>query len=124
MNDNIPASAETPTSVAGVALELVREHGLIVLALIALMWQVYFLGTLAKEQQERWRAEILSIQASVSEDQKSRNDNVAKLVEVLVSMREIVRTTQMVIASVEEECLTEKVKRDLEAQMKDQHPAE
>jgi hypothetical protein len=39
-------------------LELVRREGLIVIAIVALGWQVYFLTSQSQEQDKLWREEL------------------------------------------------------------------
>jgi hypothetical protein len=94
----------SPPSALTAAMQLVRENGLIVLALVALMWQVWFASTNAREQQIGWRATIDTMQKNALEEQRQRSENIQKLTEAMVKIYEVMKTTQGVIADMEEEC--------------------
>lgn len=71
-------------------LEIIRENGLIVLALGALIWQVWMTNTTCRQEAERWRAVIDSMRtAQIERDNYERAVNKSWL-DTMVSMREAV----------------------------------
>lgn len=107
------ASTPNPPSALAAALLLVREHGLIVLALFALMWQAWFVSTNAQIQQAAWRATVNDTQRAIMDDQRQRTENLQKLTEALSKIYETMHTAQTIIADMEEECLVENLKKQL-----------
>lgn len=103
-------ASETVTA----GLQLVKDNGLIVLALLALMWQVWFVSSSAKDQQNDWRMTINTMQANILEEQKQRNENIQKLTEAMVKVYEVMRTTQLVVSDMEEECQSEVIRKHLQ----------
>jgi LmbE family N-acetylglucosaminyl deacetylase len=77
-------------------MDLLRENGLIVLALVALMWQVWMTNTTCREEATRWRTVIDGMRQSiVARDTETRELSV-KWLDVLVSVRESMAHNAMI----------------------------
>jgi type VI protein secretion system component VasK len=72
------------------ALQIIRENGLIVLALFALMWQVWMTNTTAQAEAARWRDVIDAFRAAEVARDKEYQERSTKWLETLVSMREAI----------------------------------
>lgn len=69
-------------------MDLIRENGLIVLALFALMWQVWMTNTTCREEASRWRAVIDGMRQSIVARDTEQREMSAKWLDVLVAVRE------------------------------------
>jgi hypothetical protein len=85
-------------------LQLVQSKGLIVVALFALIWQVFWLTSQSEEQDKLWRAELgeyrLQIRDMELDLSKQRADYAQLAEKVLVEVDNMSR----IVASVAEEC--------------------
>ena len=92
------------TSLPEKLLQLVQSKGLIVIALFALIWQVYWLTAQSEKQDTLWRAELGEYRVQIRDmelDLSKQRADYAKLAEkVLVEIENMSRT----VASVGEEC--------------------
>jgi hypothetical protein len=70
------------------ALQIIRENGLIVLALFALMWQVWMTNTTAQAEALRWRTVIDSFRQAEVERDRAHVEQSQRWLEAMVSMRE------------------------------------
>lgn len=84
---------------------LLREHGLILLALGSLVWQVWFLGLMVSQQQNEWRSVIGTFTSEVKEARKSHDAIDREFVSILASLQEVTRVTEGLLYAVEEACL-------------------
>jgi hypothetical protein len=69
-------------------LDLIRENGLIVLALFALMWQVWMTNTTCREEAARWRMVIDGMRQSIVARDTEHRETAARWLDVIVSVRE------------------------------------
>lgn len=97
-------TSKPPADVISALILVLREHGLIVLALGALVWQVYFLANLAREQQDAWRSTLKEVAVEMASDRRQRSEAAVSFMALLSSMQETARTTQTLLAAVEEAC--------------------
>lgn len=76
---------ESPLSIA---LELLRKDGLIVLALAALMWQVWFVSSNANQEQVATRAQMNDFAALARETLEQRKQASMELTSVVSTLNE------------------------------------
>lgn len=76
---------ESPVSIA---LELIRKDGLIVLALAALMWQVWFVSSGAQHEQEAMRAQMSDFAALARETLEQRRQSSMELASAVTALNE------------------------------------
>ena len=85
-------------------LQLVQSKGLIVVALFALIWQVYWLTVQSEKQDTLWRAELGEYRVQIRDmeiDLSKQRADYAQLAEkVLVEVENMSRT----VSNVGEEC--------------------
>jgi hypothetical protein len=62
-------------------LEIIRENGLIVIALAALVWQVWFTGQLQIHNQDRWRTVVDGFRDEIKSDRDTRTLLVRDMVD-------------------------------------------
>jgi hypothetical protein len=76
---------ESPVSIA---LELIRKDGLIVLALAALMWQVWFVSSNAQQEQEAVRVQMNDFAALARETLDQRRQSSIELTSAVTTLNE------------------------------------
>ena len=76
---------ESPVSIA---LELIRKDGLIVLALGALMWQVWFVSSNARHEQEAVRVQMNDFAALARETLEQRKQATTELTSDITTLYE------------------------------------
>ena len=85
-------------------LQLVQSKGLIVVALFALIWQVYWLTAQSEKQDTLWRAELGEYRVQIRDMEidlsKQRADYAQLAQKVLVEVENMSRT----VSNVGEEC--------------------
>jgi hypothetical protein len=96
--------ARTPNDLLSILVLVLREHGLIVLALGALVWQVWWLGSLAREQQVGWRATIHDLTEEIQICRAHQAEANIRTVTFIASVQEIMRNTQSRLADIEVSC--------------------
>jgi hypothetical protein len=90
MNEGSPLS---------IALELIRKDGLIVLALAALMWQVWFVSSNAHQEQVAMRGQMNDFAALARETLEQRRQSGMELTNHVTVLSE--RVTQLERACIE-----------------------
>ena len=92
------------TSLPEKLLQLVQSKGLIVIALFALIWQVYWLTAQSEKQDTLWRAELGEYRVQIRDMEldlsKQRADYAQLAQKVLVEVENMSRT----VSNVGEEC--------------------
>ena len=68
--------------------ELIRREGLIVVALAALVWQVYWLTTNAAAQDKLWREEMAAYRMESQADAQRRLQGAADIAQALTKVAE------------------------------------
>ena len=96
---------EKPRTVLELLLLIVRENGLIVLALLSLGWQAYVLVQYSSMQQEGWRTTVDGLKTEVVQNRQLMVEALSQLTTTLVRHEEISRTSQKILADTEEEIL-------------------
>jgi hypothetical protein len=86
MNEGSPIS---------IALELIRKDGLIVLALAALMWQVWFVSSNAHQEQVATRAQMNDFAALARETLEQRRQSSLELTGVISTLNERVAQLEL-----------------------------
>jgi hypothetical protein len=66
--------------------ELIRREGLIVVALGALVWQVYWITTTASEQDRHWREEMAKYRQQEILDAENRLQASAEIAQVMTKI--------------------------------------
>jgi hypothetical protein len=66
--------------------ELVRREGLIVLALAALVWQVWFTQTTSAAQDKLWREELAAYRLETQEEAKRRLQAAADIAQAMTKI--------------------------------------
>jgi hypothetical protein len=74
--------------------ELVRREGLIVLALAALVWQVYFVTASSAAQDKLWREEMSAYRIESQEEAKRRLQAAADIAQAMTKMVERLRAIE------------------------------
>ena len=74
--------------------ELVRREGLIVVAIAALAWQVWFSHTTSAEQDRLWREEISAYRVESQEEAKRRLQAAADIAQAMTKMVERLKTIE------------------------------
>jgi hypothetical protein len=74
--------------------ELVRREGLIVLALAALVWQVYFVTASSAAQDKLWREEMAAYRVESQEEAKRRLQAAADIAQAMTKMVERLKTIE------------------------------
>lgn len=95
---------DTKLSAINLLLQIVRENGLVVLALVALLYQVYILINYSSSQQTAWRVSIDSLKNELLINRETMLKSITELDKTLVRVTEIQRVNQRIIADMEEEC--------------------
>jgi len=108
MNDEV----SQPDSMFGAALQVLREHGLVVIALAALAWQVYFLGGLLDAQNERWSMVIEKVSIRLEEDIRERMLYWKEVSGLLAKFDQELDVITKINSDMEEECLIKNVTKD------------
>jgi hypothetical protein len=86
------------------AFAILEKHGLIVLALGALLYQVHFLAGHATTQQDAWRAVVKELSAEMREDRQQRETNTKEFLVVLAGLKENARAMQSLMLAIEQSC--------------------
>jgi hypothetical protein len=81
--------------------ELIRREGLIVVALAALVWQVYWLTTTSAAQDKLWREEMASYRVQAQDDAQRRLQAGADIAQ---AMTKIVARLDELESAVERGC--------------------
>jgi len=89
----------TPTQLV---LAIIRENGLIVLALISLLYQSFILLDYSKSQQSSWRETIDSLVKELTATREQRVASFAEADILLTQIRDVSITTQKIVADMEE----------------------
>mgnify|MGYP001550208906 FL=1 len=84
--------------------ELIRREGLIVVALAALVWQVYWTTTTSAAQDRLWREEIKAYREAADARAHSRLQASADIAAVITKMSDRIAAVERVISDAEEEC--------------------
>ena len=84
--------------------ELVRREGLIVLALAALVWQVYWLTMTAVDMDHAWRGELKAYREQDMKQHQERLEAYTKLVESWTKLDERVARMKRVLIDQEHAC--------------------
>jgi hypothetical protein len=71
---------------AQLVLEILREHGLVVVALAALVWQVWFTAEMQLQNQDRWRVVIDGFRDELRSMRESRTDYVKELSDRMLAL--------------------------------------
>ena len=74
--------------------ELVRREGLIVLALAALVWQVWFVTSTSATQDKLWREELAAYRLESQEEAKRRLQASADIAQAMTKMVERLKTIE------------------------------
>jgi hypothetical protein len=111
---NLPDPIPTTDSITSAVLGLVRDHGLVVFAIAALMWQVWYLGNMLQANEERWRSTVSALQAQIGENARLYQTATTDLANAIARLTEVSRVTEMIISSVEEECLRQQTVDELQ----------
>lgn len=96
--------SDLPTTHTDGVIALLERHGLIILALGALLYQVYFLASFATAQQDAWRTVVKELSGEMREDRDARNTNTKEVLVVLAGLRENARSLQPLLIAIEESC--------------------
>ena len=100
----------TDPAVTGGVIDLLKREGLIVVAIVALGWQVYWLTNSSQQQDHLWREELAAYRDMITEmeikRQAQRVENISKVQELLDEAKVISR----IVGDFEEECLVFQVK--------------
>jgi hypothetical protein len=110
---NLPDPTQTADSLTGAVLQLVRDHGLVVFAIAALIWQVWFLGSLLQANEERWRETITTLRNQIREDAEIYDKATSQLAAAVAGLTEISRANETIISAVERECIREQTVNEL-----------
>jgi len=98
-------SQQTPVSNAWEALvAIVRQNGLITLALLVLVWTVWFQTTANDAQNAAWRATIGEITKELTTMREMRTQVWREQATMEGRVDEVLRTIQTLLAAVEESC--------------------
>ena len=84
--------------------DLIRREGLIVVALAALVWQVYWTTTTSAAQDRLWREEIKAYREAADARAHSRLQASADIAAVITKMSDRIAAIERVISEAEEEC--------------------
>jgi hypothetical protein len=92
----------------GLVLTLVRENGLIVISLLILVWCIYFLGNVNREQRAACQASITDFRAELAKLHEARTRGAEEISAQLASLNNTDRIVLNIMSDVEEECLLRK----------------
>ena len=81
--------------------ELIRREGLIVVALAALVWQVYWLTTNAAAQDKLWREEMAAYRMESQADAKRRLQGAADIAQAMTKLAERLEKIEKQCAGIE-----------------------
>ena len=84
--------------------ELIRREGLIVLALAALVWQVYWLTTTTVDMDHAWRDELKAYREQDMKQHQERLEAYAQLVKAWTKLDERVIRMKRVLIDQEHAC--------------------
>jgi len=84
--------------------ELLRREGLIVVAIAALGWQVYWLTNNFAEQDAKWRTELASYREMMLEDTRNRLEKYQQLVTAWTRLDERVTEIGRLVTKADETC--------------------
>ena len=98
--------------------ELIRQEGLIVVAIVALAWQVYWLTATGSQTDEKWREELTAYREAADLRTQQRLEAVRDLTTVIQKMDDRLETIQKVVLDMEEECQIWTVRKQLKAEEK------
>ena len=84
--------------------ELLRREGLIVIAIVALGWQVYWLTSNFAEQDAKWRSELSSYREMMIEDTRNRMEKYQELTAAWTRLDERVTELGRLITQADETC--------------------
>ena len=84
--------------------ELIRREGLIVLALAALVWQVYWLTMTAVDMDHAWRDELKAYREQDMRQHQERLDAYAEMVQSWTKLDERVLRMKRVLVDQEHAC--------------------
>lgn len=96
--------SDPPTTTAGMAFAVLEKHGLIVLALGALLYQVHFLAGHATTQQDAWRTVVKELSAEMRDDRNARDAVSKEFLVVLAGLKENARSMQSLMLAIEQSC--------------------
>jgi hypothetical protein len=89
-------------------IELVRQNGLVTLALLVLVWAVWFQATMNSEQNAAWRTTLTGVTAELTAMREARTVAWKEQAAAEGRVDEVLRMIQTLLASVEESCLKSK----------------
>jgi hypothetical protein len=84
--------------------ELIRREGLIVIAIAALAWQVYWLTTSSQGQDEFWREEMTKYRDMITAMEMKNTETRVQTVAKVQEMSDRIQTMFRIVADMEEEC--------------------
>jgi hypothetical protein len=84
--------------------ELIRREGLIVIAIAALAWQVYWLTTSSQGQDQFWREEMTKYRDMINAMEMKNTETRVQTVAKVQEMSDRIQTMFRIVADMEEEC--------------------
>lgn len=105
-------SEAQPSQLAELALRLIKDNGLIVVALAALAWQLYFVSITNAEQDAKWRTELAEYRQMMDNFHVERGNSRAQIAEALTRLQGTVKIMEEIMAGVEEECIRESARHE------------
>lgn len=103
-----PRPVEGTLTPLGLVLTLVRENGLIVISLLILVWCIYFLGSVNREQRAACQASITDFRSELASLHQARTHEAEDIAAQLAALNNTDRIVLNIMADVEEECLLRK----------------
>lgn len=86
-------------------LRLIKDNGLIVIALLALAWQLYFVSTTNAEQDAKWRMELAEYRQMISGFHAGRTQHRGRVIEVLTRFQDTLQAMEKTMSQAVSDCL-------------------
>lgn len=86
-------------------LRLIKDHGLVVIALLALAWQLYFVSTTNAEQDAKWRMELAEYRQMISGFHAGRTEHRGRVIGVLTRFQDTLLAMEKTMSKAVEECV-------------------
>jgi hypothetical protein len=105
----------TRFSATEIVLELLREHGLVVLALLALVWQVWFLGEMARSENAVWRKVIDEMRVEMRDDREARARAIEEWLPAISLSRDAAMRTEQLMQMILKNCKETQAAKDMQS---------
>lgn len=92
--------------------ELIRREGLIVIAIAALAWQVYWLTTASQGQDQFWRDEMMKYREQIAATELERQKARVEYIAALQELKDEIGVVLKIVADFEEECQIFQVRQE------------